>query len=113
MAKTKDGMLSYSTTPVSERIDMSASERELWRTQVRVVSMGEDNGLISLVLPTWNQDVRLNFPWEDFPVELMGRFSSAKEGEKYRFHAHANFGANKRNPGDVYIDLNEGRYELD
>ncbi len=113
MAKTEDGMLSYSTTPISERTDMSSSERELWRSVVRVESMGKDTGLISLILPTWNQSVRLDFPWEDFPVDLMGRFSSAKEGEQYRFHAYTNFGADKRKPSDIYIDLNKRRYELD
>ncbi len=97
-------MLSKNARSLLKRDDLTHVERRLWGCLARVESMGEDSGLIGLVIPSWNVDEVLEFPWDKFPVKLMSKFE-----EGYRFHTEANVGAPKK-VSDLYINIDNYRF---
>jgi hypothetical protein len=97
-------MLSNSEKPLEERKDLSNGRKTMNQCQVRVESMGEDSGLIGLIIPSWKNPLEVfSFSWDKFPVELMVNFKPS-----YRFHTEANLAAER--VSDLYIDIDN--YQL-
>ncbi len=96
-------MLSQSDIPLEERTDILPRHKKLWRVLARVESIGENNGLVGLVIPSWKSEETVKFPLVKFPVELVTNLKP-----EYIFHTYANLGA--ENASELYIDIN--RHEM-
>jgi hypothetical protein len=89
-------MISKNNVSLEQRTDMTQSERQMWRTLVRVSDVNEKE--VSLVFPSWNQSAPLTYNKGLFPSELRDNFQVG-----YRFHAPVNLGAEKST--DLYINI--------
>ena len=92
-------MLTQSNIPLEKRIDLDNSQKRMWRTLIRVISLNKPKGKVGLILPGWDVHEALYFKLNQLPKNLRTEIYKG-----YRFHSPTNLSAKKAS--DLYIDIN-------
>jgi len=95
-------MLSQSKISLEKRVDLSESQKKMWRTLIRVGILKKDQ--IEFIIPGKSFNKKLYFNLRELPEDLRKRTHPG-----YRFHCQVNYGAEKKE--DLYINIDS--YELD
>jgi hypothetical protein len=101
-------MISKNPLPLEQRIDLTPSQKRMWRTLVRVDSLDEAAGLIKLVIPGISVSKTFEFNLKDFPAYLASDIKKSRQ-KPYRFHIQSNIGVADIN--NLYLDFT--RYEAE